>query len=48
MVHLSPEVVVPLNIQMQLSIGMKYIFPSKLNSKLMKDAWQDFEERIRW
>ena len=33
---------------MQLSIGMKYLFPSKLNSNLMKDAWQDFEERICW
>ena len=47
-VHLSPDVVVPKEIQMQLSVGMKYMFPNKQNTKLFGQAWNDFEERIHW
>ena len=47
-VHLSPNIMAPKEIQMQLSVGMKYMFPNKLNTKLFGKAWNDFEERIRW
>ena len=47
-IHLSTDVVVPQEIQMQLSVGMKYMLHSKRNSELIKSAWKDFEERIRW
>ena len=47
-VHLSTRVTVPLNIQMQLSVGMKYMFPNPINIKLISKAWLDFEERICW
>jgi hypothetical protein len=39
---------VPLEIQHQLSVGMKFMFHSPRNSDLIRDAWVDFTERIRW
>lgn len=47
-VHLSPGVSVPLEYQYQLSVGQRYMFPTPRNASLIKDAWYDFERRIRW
>jgi hypothetical protein len=47
-VHLSPGVNVPLNIQHQLSVGLRYMFPTPRNEALIWDAWRDFQRRLRW
>lgn len=47
-IHLSSDVVVPLELQMQLSVGLKYMFPTKRNEQLILSAYNDFEERLRW
>jgi len=47
-IHLSPGVEIPREIEQQLSVGMRFMFHSPRNSKLIKEAWQDFERRIRW
>jgi hypothetical protein len=47
-IHCSPDVNVPLEIQQQLSVGMKMMFHTPRNTKLIKDAWVDFTERVRW
>jgi hypothetical protein len=47
-IHCSTGVNVPLEIQHQLSVGMRFMFHSPRNSKLIRDAWVDFTERIRW
>lgn len=47
-VHLSPGVIIPLHIQHDLSVGMRYLFRTPRNELLIKDAYADFERRIRW
>jgi len=47
-IHLSPGVEIPREIELQLSVGMRFMFHSPRNSSLIKDAWKDFERRIRW
>ena len=47
-VHKSPGVIIPLAMEHQLSVGMNYLFSSPRNTKLIKDAWKDFESRLRW
>jgi hypothetical protein len=47
-IHLSPGVEIPRELELQLSVGMRYMFHSTRNSKLIMDAWNDFERRIRW
>jgi len=47
-VHRSPDVSIPKNIEYQLSVGLKYMFPSKHNSKLFESAYNDFERRLKW
>jgi len=47
-IHLSPSVNIPREIELQLSVGMRFMFHSPRNSTLINDAWQDFECRIRW
>src|SRR4030095_8493775 len=47
-VHRSPGVNLPQNIEHQLSVGMRYLMHSPRNSQLIKDAWYDFEERLKW
>ena len=46
--HRGPNVSLPLAIEQQLSVGMNYMFKRKRNSQLIKDAWLDFSERLRW
>ena len=47
-VHIGPNVKVPIIIQHQLSVSMNYMFKRKYNSKLIKDAYNNFEERLQW
>lgn len=47
-IHRSPGVNLPKEIEYDLSIGMNYMFYSKRNSELIMEAWQDFERRLRW
>ena len=45
-VHCSPNVNLPLEIEQQLNVGMNYMFKRKRNTKLIKAAWLNFEERL--
>jgi hypothetical protein len=47
-IHRGPNVNLPVHIEQQLSVGMNYMFKRKRNSKLIKNAWLDFTERLRW
>ena len=48
LIHVSPGVNLPKEISYELSVGMRFMFHSKRNSKLIRDAWQDFVRRLRW
>lgn len=47
-VHRSPGVTLPEHIEYQLSVGMRYMFYSPRNAQLIRDAWTDFQRRLRW
>ena len=47
-VHVSPGVILPKEISYELSVGMRFMFHSNRNSKLIKEAWHDFVRRLRW
>ena len=47
-IHCSPGVEIPREIELQLSVGMRFMFRSNRNTQLIIDAWNDFERRIRW
>jgi hypothetical protein len=47
-VHLGPDVYVPSSLQIHLSAGLKYMFPSRNQPELLREAWNDFEDRLRW
>lgn len=47
-IHRGPNVDIPENIEHQLCVGMKFLFPSARNSNLIKEAWFDFVERLKW
>jgi len=47
-IHCSPGVIIPREIELQLSIGSRFMFRSPRNSKLIEEAWNDFERRMRW
>ena len=47
-IHLSPGVSVPVEIQRDLSVGMKYMFRQPSRKGLIMSAWLDFERRLRW
>ncbi|KAF8828443.1 hypothetical protein HHX47_DHR3000031 [Lentinula edodes] len=47
-VHIGPGVFLPLEYQMDLSVGQNYMFHSPRNSRLLIEAWKDFEYRIKW
>ena len=47
-VHRGPNVRLPKDIELDLSVGMKYMFRSPRNAQLIKAAWSDFVERLRW
>jgi hypothetical protein len=47
-VHKSPNVEIPLHIEHQLSVGMKYMFLQPHNTELFEDAYNDFSRRLKW
>jgi hypothetical protein len=47
-IHRSPNVSLPKDIEYDLSVGQRFMFRTKRNSKLLLDAWNDFDRRIRW
>lgn len=47
-IHCSPGVIIPREIELQLSIGSRYMFRTPRNCELIKQAWNDFERRMRW
>jgi hypothetical protein len=47
-IHVSPGVDLPKEIGYQLSIGAKYMFHEPSNSELIRNAWADFNRRLRW
>ena len=48
MIHRGPNVSLPKEIELDLSVGMRYMFRTQRNSLLIKEAWNDFVERLRW
>ena len=48
LIHRGPNVSLPKEIELDLSVGMKYMFRSPRNSVLIREAWDDFVERLRW
>jgi hypothetical protein len=48
LIHRGPNVSLPKEIELDLSVGMCYMFRSPRNSQLIKEAWNDFVERLRW
>ena len=48
MIHRGPNVSLPKEIELDLSVGMRYMFHSPRNTSLIKEAWNDFVERLRW
>ena len=47
-VHCSDGVIVPPEIANDLSLGLKYMFFSPPNKKLIAEAWSEFQARLRW
>jgi hypothetical protein len=48
LIHRGPNVSLPKEIELDLSVGMRYMFHSPRNTALIKAAWNDFVERLRW
>jgi hypothetical protein len=47
-VHCSDGVLVPPEISNDLSLGLKYMFFTPPNRKLIMEAWSEFQIRLRW
>ena len=47
-VHCSDGVSVPPEISNDLSLGLKYMFFTPPNKKLIMEAWHEFQNRLRW
>ena len=47
-VHVSPGVDLPKGMSYQISVGAKYMFHEPCNKDLIRDAWVDFNKRLRW
>ena len=47
-VHCSDGVSVPKEISNELSLGLKYMFFTPPNKKLIMEAWHEFQNRLRW
>jgi hypothetical protein len=48
LIHCCPNVSLPLEIELDLSVGMRYMFHSPHNSKLINEAWLGFVDCLRW
>ena len=47
-IHKSPGVDIPLHIEHQLSVGIKYMFLQPHNIELFTEAYNDFSRRLKW
>jgi hypothetical protein len=47
-VHTGPGVFIPSFLQIHLSTGLKHMFYSPPKPNLIREAWEDFENRMRW
>src|SRR6267142_2566707 len=47
-VHQSPGVHLPKELAYQISVGAKYMFHEPCNQELIRNAWVDFNRRLRW
>ena len=47
-VHVGPGVVIPSRLQIHLSTGLKFMFFRRPAASVLRDAWSDFTERLRW
>ena len=47
-VHISPGVVIPENIALDLSVGLKYMLKQDFNKTLVLESYNDFCRRLRW
>jgi len=47
-VHCSTGVVVPPEIQHDLSLGIKYMFFKPLSKELLSETWKNFQIKLRW
>jgi hypothetical protein len=47
-VHCSPGVSLPEEIELNLSIGMRFMSLQSRNKKLIRLSWMDFQRRLRW
>jgi hypothetical protein len=47
-VHRSPDVHLPRELAYQISVGAKYMFHEPSNVELIRNAWKDFNRRLRW
>jgi hypothetical protein len=47
-VHLGPNVHIPSSLSVHISAGLRYMLYNKYNPMLLKNAFEDFERRLRW
>jgi hypothetical protein len=47
-IHLGPDVHMPDRLAIHVSSGLKYMFPSKINLRLIRDAYSEFCRVLRW
>lgn len=47
-VHVSPDVHLPDWVQHDLSVGLRYLYFAPTNARLISDAWNDFQRRLRY
>lgn len=48
LIHRGQNVTLPKEIELDLSVGMRYLFCSPRNSELIKETWFNFVERLHW
>ena len=47
-VHIGPDVTLPIHHAMHISAGMKFMLFIPANEDVIKSAWHDFKDRLRW
>jgi hypothetical protein len=47
-IHIGPGVFIPSRLSIHLSSGLKFMFPRYSDPSLLRDAYTDFSDRLRW
>jgi hypothetical protein len=47
-VHIGPNVSIPMSLHNKLSVGLKYLYRRKTDLQLLRSAYHDFCQRVRW